>query len=633
MELLLGGQLGREAEEARLANPEAVQERERSRTAYSAISGKQAVALGERVFEIQRPQWRTPVGRAGAKLSHYVGEDAAAEVLPSGGHVLVESSTPLVSSVGTGKVEPVSLALEEAGGSYKPANPVVPVTISKQASGGISLPYGISVAPAQAAEPEASAIIGHKVVYPGTATDTSFMAEPLPGGAEVSWQLASAASPEQNALRFSLPAGASLRITEAGSGGAEVLSEGQALLRIAPAIAVEADGVSLPVTYAVENGDTLVTRVSLSGSVAFPVLIDPQLEPQDYRLTGGTYGGWPNAGGDWAGWSYNDSPCGCFRAETAPTLLRTALNGEYPNNEWGEWFIYAPGDGGASITRAEVMGLYHGNAGQSTMQLWLVESNGSKPVWTFDGYAGAEGEGPLITDEAYGDVPAALCAQGAGGKDGGEQPLCNENYGAKGFAFADVLGPNGRSGISENYVSIAGAALTYLQTASPEVTVEGLSRKWVKYGPEIAIHAKETGTGIQALTVEIPPGYAPEKKPYFATEWSCSEARGFDGCPLERTQSVNLSGLPSGAHKLGIRAYDAAGVVREYAVGEEGKGEAPGVYIDHNAPTIKLAGPLVEAEQHKIGPGNYALSIEANTELPGAGLLSGDGVEKISVSV
>jgi hypothetical protein len=69
---------------------------------------------------------------------------------------------------------------------------------------------GISVAPDQAAAPEASVVVGEKVVYPGTAVDTDFMAEPVPEGVETSWLLRSEASPQDNALRFSLPDGASL---------------------------------------------------------------------------------------------------------------------------------------------------------------------------------------------------------------------------------------------------------------------------------------------------------------------------------------------------------------------------------------------------------------------------------------
>lgn len=53
MELLTGVDERREAEEAALASPEAVAERERSRTEFAGYGRNAAVALAERVFEIQ----------------------------------------------------------------------------------------------------------------------------------------------------------------------------------------------------------------------------------------------------------------------------------------------------------------------------------------------------------------------------------------------------------------------------------------------------------------------------------------------------------------------------------------------------------------------------------------------------
>ena len=51
----------------------------------------------------------------------------------------------------SGEPTPVSVALRDEGGSYVPANPLVPISISKEAATGASfLSSGISVAPASA---------------------------------------------------------------------------------------------------------------------------------------------------------------------------------------------------------------------------------------------------------------------------------------------------------------------------------------------------------------------------------------------------------------------------------------------------------------------------------------------------
>ncbi len=269
------------AEEARRASPEAVAEREASRTLYEGLSGGSAVALAERDFGIARPSWISPEAEGVGRVTKYVGEDSAVETLPDGKRLFVQSTVPLLSSVGSGQSAPTSLALKDRGDLYEPANPLVPVSISKTPSGGVSLPLGISAVPDQAAAPEASVVVGEKVVYPGTAVDTDFMAEPVPGGVETSWLLRSEASPQDNALRFSLPADASLQLSKSVPGGAEIVKEGETLAVIRPSVATQADGTSLRASYSV-NGNVLVTHVDLSGSVAFPVLVDP--------IIVGTYG-------------------------------------------------------------------------------------------------------------------------------------------------------------------------------------------------------------------------------------------------------------------------------------------------------------------------------------------------------
>jgi RHS repeat-associated protein len=617
MELLTGGDERRAAAEAALASPEAAAERARSRTEYEGLKAAEAVSLAEGKFGIQLSSWPGPNDSSGAHIERYIGEDGAREVLPSGQHVLVQSSVPLRSAVGSGQLAPLSLSLHEEDNAYAPVNPLVPVSIAKQASAGVSLPYGISIAPVQADASQASRVVGNRVVYPATAPDTDYMVQPIAeGGVEASWQLLSQASPEENALRFDLPTGMTLQMSSRVPGQAEVVAEGSTALIIEPATAVEADGATLPVTYST-NGDVLTTHVDLSGSIDFPVMVDP--------IALGSYGEY--GAGSWAGWKFAESSCGCFGSGEASSELATwASSGK--ENEWGEWYIYAPGagePGGALITRAWLDDFQHGIDWQSNGEAFIAEDSGSKPSYTTDGYNPADTQpAPYVKPETVSE-DLEFCAQEVGGGyEGGPNPLCNESYGGRAFVIADVLYP----GVTDtNYVVIDGAIMYYLDETPPsEVTLEDLPSGWTRYGPSPTwIHAKDAGTGIAAFKVEIPPGHLNEKgQPFFAQENACSSNDGFTGCPHEMySNAVSFSELPTGAYTLGVYAYDATGNVRE-------ESPDPHLYVDHTPPKIEsLTGSLVE-NASKIGAGDYTLNFDA---VDGSESAPQSGVHTITVSV
>ncbi len=543
----------------------------------------------------------------------YLGEGSAEEVLPGGGHALLASSVPLRSSVGSGVLAPVSLGLEERGGVYQPVNPLVPVSIAASAAGGVSLPLEVSVAPVQAAGGEPARVVGDQVVYPGTAPDTDFMAEPVPFGVEVSWQLLSQSSPQDNALRFSLPAGASLRMSATAQGAVEVVREGEALYVLPPARAVEADGVGLPVSYSVSE-NIVSTHVDLGGSVDFPVLVDPLVE-----------GKWGYLGGEqWDGWGEDQGgPCGCYEHYQYPTALGVQTKaGASGSGSYGQWYIDAPGagsEGGSSITRVDLNGVWHG-VGETYFVSEIYGTNGSDPVWTFNGTEGAMGKSPYYsaTDLTQGH-DMTFCAQGAGGHDGGEQPLCNENDGGESYTFWDVLSEPTKY---ENWSQIGGASVQFLDTTAPnEVKLrrslpEG---QWIKGGENLGdyVSGHDQGVGMKAFSVEIPPGHLSESgQPVFAYETSCP-TDGFDGCPQEASStSITWPAMETGVYTLGVYGWDAAGNVRE-------EQPDPKMYVDRTPPKITLSGALNEHSGGEVGEGAYAVSFSAedgSTEHPQSGV-------------
>jgi RHS repeat-associated protein len=626
--------------EASLAAPEAVAARAASRTRFKGLDREGAVALAEHVFDIEHPSWIAPERIDGGRISKYLNDHMAVELSPSGKHVLLDSSVPLRSAVGSGRLAPTSFTLQERDGAFAPENPVVPVSIATTVGGGVSLPLGVSVAPVQAAAPEAPVMVGDRVVYPGTASDTDFIVEPVPAGVETSWQLLSERSPQENGLKFRLPAGARLQLSKTAGGGAEVVKDGEVLAWIAPATGVEADGSTLPVGYSVA-GDILTTHVDLEGSVAFPVMVDP--------LIVGHFGADESAG-TWSGWQSYSSCGSCFQLVAEPTYLSLYAGPGNSSGSYGEWYIYAPGaggTGGAGVTRVDLQGMRHENGvEQSALDAVIGESNGAHPGWTWNGTEGLEGEGTLSTEEAFGSRDAAFCADGAGGHDGGEPGLCNENDSGKYFALQNVIGPDAQSDYS--LVLTGGAAVSYLDGTPPnEVVLGGVPPSgWTQYGPKEAyVVANDQGTGIAAFSVEIPPGYTHEGHPFFAQSLSCSGSAGFAGCPHSNSsEKFNLSGLETGVHPLGVYAYDAVGNMREEEANsrneeDQGSKTPPTLYIDHTPPSIEaFGGSLAEASGHVIGSGSYTLSfgaVDGTTSAPQSGvhsltvLVDGRKVEEI----
>jgi sugar lactone lactonase YvrE len=626
-----GGEVQAERE-ARLATPEAVGERLASQKKYEGLRGQEAVALAKQVFAIARPSWTAPDSAGEGRITKYLGENTATEVSPSGKHMMLTSTVPLRSAVGSGQLAPTSLTLEKREGSYVPANPLVPVAISGTPAGGVSLPLGISLAPVQAAAPEGSIAVGDKVVYPDTATDTDFMVEPVPAGVETSWQLLGEDAPSENALRFSLPAGASLQLSTRVLGGAEIVKEGETLESIRPATAVEADGTSLPASYTV-NADTLTTHVDLQGSVAFPVVVDPIVEA--------AYGVYSGAR-SWPGWVPTDN-CGseCYGFTANENELTTLIGADSWNSgSYGFWYIYAPGagnPGAAGIARVDLGGLSHYSE-ESLTWASLGENNGPHPVWTFNGTVGAQGEGEYASTADVSNYILTLCADGAGGHEGGEQPLCNENYSAEYFELGnEVYGET--SGY--NYTVITGAVVHYLDPTAPNlVQLDGLpSSGWAKNGPSTTyIGASDQGTGIAAVRVEIPPGYENSKKEvYFLQEFACTGWNGLAGCEHSQLSSnISFAGLETGVHELGVYAVDAAGNIREEEVGEsggeqQGSGKHPVLYVDHTPPAVPaFGGSLAEDAAGGIGSGSYELTFSAEDGSSGA---PQSGVRSLRVSV
>jgi YD repeat-containing protein len=554
----------------------------RSRTAYAALDQSAATSLAERTFHLRTPSWTAPGTERGSRITRYLSDYTAREERLGGKHVVVQSTIPLRMQAPDGQQVPVSTTLRSDGDAFTPASPLVPFSISKNLGRGVLFSSsGISVAPLASAASEAPVVVGNRVMWTNTALDTDFIAEPLPGGTGVedSWQLRAQRSPSENSLVFTLPPGAKLVMSATARGAAEVRREGRALLTIPTANALSADGAPVPVSYSVD-GDTLTTHVDLGGNVDFPVLVDPEIIA-DYGEADGVPG-WPN----WYEYTTDRGNCSnapgfCFMPYT--NLIQVGTNPNAPLNSYGEWYTGVASSSSAGITRVDVSNVIHEPANQSSLQIGIGESNGSE-IYTTNGYGGASGPAPLVTASSYYDQPMAFCADGAGGHDGGEPPLCNESYGGKTFYFLDDIWQETQT--VYNYVRISAAAIRYIQSAPPTLNNEvDILNEWSKsYPPYVKVRGEDSGLGIAAVGLdavsgEVPLGNMPSPGSSPAPGTSAFDPSCNDPfCPTWASDGYTVRELPTGIWTLGAWTRDAVGLTDE---------QTYHAYIDKTPPTIE----------------------------------------------
>jgi RHS repeat-associated protein len=613
-----------------------------SRTAFRGLRRGAVISLARRDFHVQVPAWTPPGSEAGVHLERYVGDYAVAERLEGGGHALVTSTIPLRVNDGSGAA-PMSLALRDDGEAFVPVNPAVPVAISTRADGAVSFPGGISVTPVGVVGGEAPMVVGDRVVFANEQPTTDLMAEPRPSGAEIAWQLRSQESPGEEQLAFHLPSGGALRQSVSEPGAVEAVVGGTVELRVRPAFAQSADGESVPVSYSV-SGDVLTTHVDLSSDVAFPVLVDPELE---VGLLAGNYGT-ENGAGVWSGWQHaNSASNGCASSEYCASesagLIQTKLASPGREKAWGEWYIYAPSpqgkSGSAGITRVDLTGLSHRANEQSALYGEIGKTNGSDPVYSWNGAEGASGNSPLLEVHTRTNAGLAFCAQAGGGHDGGYPPLCDEELDqGEYFVFGDEQYVS--KATEANYVQAEGVTITYREPANPNKVVldhpgytEG---QWLKSGPtNWTMEAEDEGLGIAETQIRIP---LSNETPFASKSYACGgekgSANGFTGCPTGIvSEPINLSEVGAGMHEI-------AGVAKTPA--QRKASAAVLLNIDKTPPVIgSFGGTLGQAANGEVGDGSYTLGYGAEDgshTQPQSGVrtleveVDGKVVEKISTS-
>ena len=339
-----------------LEGPEARQEREASRTAYSGLSAADAAALFTTTFDEELAALNSDPARylSDVKLEAIAG-DTAATVSDEGDGSLLEAGIPVRAETETGQLRKVDLSLISDGSGFEPENPLADVQIPVAADDPIELGDSGLAIDISAANPEASAdLVGDKTVqYTEVHPDTDLLVAPISDGVELFDQLRSPASPET--LRFALELDPEAQVALNGGGGADISIDGEAIAYVSPPVAVDAQGTQVPVELQVD-GQALVLQVPhRDRDFAYPILVDPAIhenyENAWYFGSGLASLDNPNI---WKYESNDESQQWLIRSRSCihPSVLCSpsgrglfisSVKGNLPANIWGQWYYTVPG--------------------------------------------------------------------------------------------------------------------------------------------------------------------------------------------------------------------------------------------------------------------------------------------------
>ncbi len=391
--------------QAKLASPEAVVDREVSRTKFENLNTEQATKVDNEVVPavINEPAGGPPKLPAGEKITGFPADNTAQVDLGGGRHGAIESSQPIALETSPGVRAPIDLSLTEAAGVFQPATPVVDVRISKRLGNAVQLAKsGVSLTPVDGTggplAGSEGAVDGAGVLYANTATDQDTFVKPTTAGFEADTLLRSVESPNQLYFRVGLPAGASLAQAKEGSETVSVMKEGVVIAVVSRPSARDAVGRSVPVSMSV-SGDTIELAVThRTGEYTYPVEVDPTVTDSAYEI--GVYNGYEEnwlfyngSGSQFNGWWETGE-------NRARDRMKISNNLSFTASEWA--YFYYITKGASQIykwygkTESTESGFQYTDA---QMYLWSEKSNSEK---TYEG-------GPFVLPRT-GTAEATVCA-------------------------------------------------------------------------------------------------------------------------------------------------------------------------------------------------------------------------------
>lgn len=550
-------------------------------TEFSDLGDGAALLLARREFaaDLSVAAWSPPVLAGGDRVAGYA-SDSTALVDGRGGRTLLSSLLPLRSPDGPDGVKSaVSTSLEARPDGFDVANPLTEVSIPTELGDGVSLDrVGVSVTPVGVESADGRRLGGDKVFYANAATDTDFVVAALPDGFETFAQIRSADSPDNQGLRFNLPAGARLEASPDGF-GAVIKRGADVLARVSPASAVDASGNSVAVTESV-SGNTVNIRVDARDSaVQYPIMLDPTITVDSQYWDRGT------STSSLAGWEYRSTNPNAFGSSTSGAwgrgLYSLVRAGAIGGIDVGEWRYTAPGD-------ARIFAFGLGQAGKPATRL-PNPANNLAPICTSQGLrvagssggwepgstwqsAATSGNGPKTACQgaSTNETPtfcAAVSCNVAGGSPGNAAINNQWAYGAG----TRVRYNNDPFGVSE-YDFIGAAYVSIADDKPPTVGVVGHSSTIPvepvnRFTDTVTIGGNDTGTGIWHLTLKNRDKNGQDATIADQGYWCdgsrtvpCSASWNSSGTwATQQSLTYNTGGLAEGLNTLTVSATDRIG--------------------------------------------------------------------------
>ena len=568
-----------EDREAWLESPEAIQEREESRFAFSGLNHTAIQELLSTAFAEQMAQLNADPARvlSDARLLSS-SEESSAAIEDEGNNLLLESSMPVQTEDEAGDLRKVDLSLEETVGGYETENALVEVQIPESAEEPIEVgEEGVSIQLAGAEDQVALPFGDENVLASEVLPDTDMLVSPITTGVEIFNLLRSEHSPETLRFQVGLPAGAELRAD--GEWGAEIVKEGELLTIIPEPIAVDAQGTDVPVDLQVEGDSLLLTVDHREGDYAMPILLDPQvLENNENWIYGQNHNAL-----DMGVWAYNNNGSSWFRGSTyciyecfgpggAGTRgLYVSLEGQrsYGASQFGQWSYSAPNTN--SYISSVTLGAPYVHADHNCSEAEYPQPHNYFGVWSAS-----------QNKWAYVSVNSA------------NQPGGTYTLPYAGDAVIFGLGTGGGIPWIPCWRDLyAGGAHIWLDDWSQPTLTTSSSGQWMDASPvRLNVRASDPGLGVRKFEAEAVNKSGVMQK--WETWHSCDGTRRFP-CPqtwnLAEASQPQLayapSALPEGIRTLNVTAFDAT--LRKSAMSN-----GMTVRIDHAPPEIKLSGTITE---------------------------------------
>jgi YD repeat-containing protein len=571
--------------EEELQAPEAVQQREASRSAYSGLAGVAARQLLVDLFPGELARLNADPARVLSEVEVVKAfGDTVATVEEDGDGSLLEAGIPVRAENEDGELEKVDLSLEATPTGFEPANPLTELQIPGSAGGPIVIgEAGLAVSLVDADGEAVATRLGDKnAFYPEVQTDTDLLVAPTAAGVELFDQLRSAESPEALHFHLDLPGGGTLRSN--GAGAAEIVDGDEVIAVVAPPTALDAQGTEVPVELLVE-GETLTLQVPhRERDFAYPILVDPAIS-ENYEAA--WYWGSDTEALDIPNvWQYatNDPTekwilhsTWCLRAELcSPSgrgLFVSTVSANMPASVYGQWYYTVPGATTfiPSIypePSAAINPFWRHNYGCS----W---GNYGRP-YDYDGSFDASGTWQWFNvDRAqwYGnDVMYTK---------------------AKGIAFGMSTGAGGYIPCWRNIMA-GGVAVRLDDPEAPTISsVSGPPSGWVGDGSQVAITvaAQDPGLGVRNVTL-TPQGALPIL--YTPAQSECAGSKTHP-CPASFSAPFSLGAklFDEGERTASLSAYDPTGKTSAtYEVQTR---------VDRTPPTVVLGGQLALATDEDAG--------------------------------